>query len=136
MIHSLKYDYYKFPGGIEGEESPIAAMLRETCEEAGLVIKPETVREYGCVHRAQRGDVDPSECFVQDNFYYLCDAEDETVSQRLDAYEANEGYTLEFVEPALAVQKNRGVQGSPYNPVMLEREARVLEMLADEGLLR
>lgn len=135
MIHSLKYDHYKFPGGgIEGEESPVAAMIRETREEAGLVIKPETVREYGYVHRVQRSDFDPSESFVQDNFYYLCDAEDETVSQRLDAYEANEDYTLEFVEPALAVQKNRGVQGSPY-PVMLEREARVLEMLADEGLL-
>lgn len=41
MIHSLKYDYYKFPGGgIEGEESPIAAMIRETREEAGLVVKP------------------------------------------------------------------------------------------------
>ena len=44
MIHSLKYDYYKFPGGgIEGEESPIAAMIRETREEAGLVVKSETV---------------------------------------------------------------------------------------------
>lgn len=44
MIHSLKYDYYKFPGsGIEGEKSPIAAMIRETREEAGLVVKSETV---------------------------------------------------------------------------------------------
>lgn len=38
MIHSLQYDYYKFPGGgIEGEESPVTAMIRETREEAGLV---------------------------------------------------------------------------------------------------
>ena len=44
MIHSLKYDYYKFPGGgIEGDESPIAAMIRETREEAGIVVKPETI---------------------------------------------------------------------------------------------
>ncbi len=28
MVHSLKYDYYKFPGGgIEGEENPIDAMI-------------------------------------------------------------------------------------------------------------
>ena len=136
MIHSLKYDYYKFPGGgIENEESPVDAMMRETREEAGLVVKAETVLEYGYVHRIQRSDSDPSECFVQDNFYYLCDTEDETVSQCLDHYEASENYALEFVAPALAIQKNRNVQDSPYNPMMFEREARVLEMLIDEGIL-
>ena len=41
MVHSLKYDYYKFPsGGIEQGESPVDAMIRETREEAGLVVKP------------------------------------------------------------------------------------------------
>ena len=33
MIHSLKYDYYKFPGGgIEKGEDPIDAVVRETRE--------------------------------------------------------------------------------------------------------
>lgn len=136
MIHSLSYDYYKFPGGgIEGEESPVAAMIRETREEAGLVVKPETVREYGYVHRIQKSDRDASECFVQDNYYFLCDAENETVSQCLDHYEAAERYTLEFVDPVIAIQKNRNVSDSPHHPMMFEREARVLEMLIDEGLL-
>lgn len=136
MVHSSKYDYYKFPGGgIEGEESPVDAMIRETQEEAGLIVKPETVKEFGLVHRIQRSDSDPSECFIQDNFYYLCDAEDETVSQCLDHYEAAEHYALEFVDPILAIQKNRNVQDSPYNPMMFEREARVLEMLIAEGML-
>lgn len=136
MIHSLKYDYYKFPGGgIEGNESPVEAMIRETREEAGLVVKPETVREFGMVHRIQRSDQDPTECFIQDNFYYLCDVENETVSQRLDGYEAAESYALEFVAPTLAIQKNRNVQDSPYHPMMFEREARVLEMLINEGML-
>lgn len=136
MIHSLKYDYYKFPGGsIEGKESPVDAMIRETREEGGLVVKPETVKEFGLVHRIQRSDKDPTECFVQDNLYYLCDAENETVSQCLDGYEDAENYALEFVEPILAIHKNRNVQDSPYNPMMFEREARVLEMLIDEGIL-
>ena len=136
MIHSLKYDYYKFPGGgIEGKESPVDAMIRETREEAGLVVKPETVKEFGLVHRIQRSDKDPTECFVQDNLYYLCDAENETFFQCLDGYEAAENYALEFVEPILAIHRNRNVQDSPYNPMMFEREARVLEMLIDEGML-
>ena len=41
MIHSEKYDYYKFPGGgIENGEDPIEAMIRETQEEAGLTVIP------------------------------------------------------------------------------------------------
>jgi len=136
MVHSLKYDYYKFPGGgIEDGEAPIDALIRETGEEAGLAIIPETVREYGYVHRIQKSDSDERECFVQGNFYYLCEAEEMPVEQRLDAYEAEEGYTLEFVAPAAAIEKNRRVMNSPYNRMMFEREARVLELLLEEGLL-
>ena len=136
MIRSRKYDYYKFPGGgIEQDENPVEAMTRETREEAGLVVIPETVREYGYVHRIQKSDSDPTEAFVQDNFYYLCNAQDAVVSQELDSYESKENYTLEFVDPIVAIQKNRSVGQSPYNHLMFEREARVLEMLIEEGYL-
>ena len=109
MIHSLKYDYYKFPGGgIETGEDPVEAMIRETREEAGLIVISETVREYGYVHRIQKSQSNPDEVFVQDNFYFLCDAQDRAVTQELDGYESKENYTLEFVDPATAIRKNRG----------------------------
>ena len=136
MVHSLKYDYYKFPGGgIEAGEDPVKAMIRETREEAGLTVIPETVKEYGYVHRIQKSDQDAAECFVQDNYYYLCDAEAEPVSQDLDEYEAVESYRLEYTDPATAILKNRNVKDSPYNRMMFEREALVLEQLQSEGWL-
>ena len=136
MIHSLKYDYYKFPGGgIENGENPIDAMIRETREESGLVVKPETIKEYGYVHRIQKSDLDEMECFVQDNYYYLCEVEECVVSQDLDEYESKETYTLEFVDPQVAIRKNRNVAQTPYNQMMFEREAKVLELLMVEGLL-
>ena len=136
MIHSQKYDYYKFPGGgIEDGENPIEAMIRETQEEAGLKVIPETIKEYGYVHRIQKSDQDPSECFVQENYYYLCDAVGGLGSQALDEYEKAESYQLEYVDPAFAIEKNRKVKGSPYNRMMFERETRVLEMLLSEGLI-
>ena len=136
MIHSLKYDYYKFPGGgIEEGENPVEAMIRETQEEAGLVVVPESIKEYGYVHRVQKSDVDPTECFVQDNYYYHCRVKDAMVPQHLDDYEAQESYRLEYVEPLAAISKNRNVKNSPYNRLMFEREARVLETLIADKLL-
>ena len=134
MVHSGKYDYYKFPGGgIEEGEDPIEAMIRETREESGMVVLPETVKEYGMVHRIQRSDKDKTECFVQDNYYYICDVEETIASQDLDVYEAKEEYSLEYIDPETAIQKNRNVGETPYNNMMFEREARVLEMLMVDG---
>ena len=137
MIHSLKYDYYKFPGGgIENGEDPVEAMIRETREEAGLVVVPESVMEYGYVHRVQKSDRDRTECFVQDNYYYLCEVTDIVTPQQLDDYEAQESFRPEYVEPHAAISRNRSVKNTPYNDLMFEREARVLESLIADGLLK
>ena len=134
MVHSVKYDYYKFPGGgIERDESREHAMIRETREEAGLVVIPESVREYGYVHRIQKSSYDDADYFVQDNYYYLCDVEEDIQSQNLDGYEADEKFTLEYVEPDRAIFVNRHVDHGPKDQIMLEREARVLELLKEEG---
>ena len=138
MVHSIKYDYYKFPGGgIEKDESPEQAMIRETREEAGLTVIPESVKEYGYVHRIQKSDHDGEDYFVQDNFYYLCDVEEGIQAQNLDDYEADEKFTLEYVEPDKAIFINRKAKQSPNGHTMrdieLEREARVLELLKEEG---
>ena len=131
MVHSLKYDYYKFPGGgIEEGESLTQALAREVAEESGLQVIPKSIREYGLVHRAQKGDRE--DIFIQDNYYFLCEAQQEVQAQQLDDYEAEEHFTLEFVDPEQAIFINRYVDHGPIDQTMLEREARVLELLKDE----
>lgn len=51
----------------------------------------------------------------------------------LDDYEADEKFTLEFVEPNRAININRNDEHGPKDKNMIEREARVLEMLIKEG---
>lgn len=134
MIHSIKYDYYKFPGGgIEENESKIDALIRETKEESGLVVIPESIREYGYVHRVQKGDKE--DMFIQDNYYYFCTVEKTIRPQKLDDYEYEEKFTLEFVDPISAIEANRNSYHGPKDKNMLEREARVLELLVKENLL-
>lgn len=53
----------------------------------------------------------------------------------MDGYEREEAYTLEFVAPEIAIEKNRSVGKTPYAQEMFEREERVLELLIAEGHL-
>lgn len=134
MVHSLKYDYYKFPGGgIEPGESQTETLIREVREEAGFEVLPETIREYGRVYRVQKSDQPSYSMFCQENYYYLCEVSSEIQPQKLDDYEREEGFTLEFVTPEAAIRTNREHPHGPANQTMLEREALVLELLEKEG---
>ena len=134
MVHSLKYDYYKFPGGgIEAGESAKTAAIRETLEETGLVVIPESVREYGYVHRIQKDDTGIADIFVQDNYYFFCDVEESVHAQKLDDYEAKENFTLEYVEADKAISANRKEHHGSPDKIMNERDAMVLELLKAEG---
>ena len=49
--------------------------------------------------------------------------------QNLDKYEADEGFTLKFLEPQLVINVNRETIMNDFTQVMLERKALVLELL-------
>ncbi len=133
MVHSLKYDYYKFPGGgIEPGEDQLTALCREVREESGYAVDPDSVREFGMVLRISKGQ--RKDIFYQENYYYLCDVVG-PVGQQLDDYEAEERFTPEFVTPAYVIETNRFHDHGGKDGVMLEREALVLEKLAQEGYL-
>ena len=96
MMHSLKYDYYKLPGGgIEEGESLEDTLVREVHEESGLVVKRDSIREFGYVRRIEKGRYE--DIFIQENFYFLCEVEEQLEAQKLDAYEEEERFVLEFV---------------------------------------
>ena len=136
MVHSLKYDYYKLPGGgIESGESQEAALIREVREETGLSVLPESIRPFGMVRRVQKGRSD--DIFVQENYYYFCDVSAKTGAQSLDRYEAEEGFVPEWVTITEAITVNRshfhdGKQNDLFFRAMLERENRVLSALKQE----
>lgn len=139
LVHSEKYDYYKFPGGgIDGKENHEETLVREVREEVGLEVIPGTMKEYGYVLRKEKGRFD--DIFIQENFYYFCDVKEGKVLQQLDDYEEEEQFALKWVEPEIAVEANRnhdhGDKNSEIAIHMMEREALVLEKLMNEGYFK
>ncbi len=134
LIRSTKHNFYVFPGGgIAPGETSEEAVIREAREEAGLVVIPRSIRPYGYVRRAQKVEREDADYFLQDNLYYLCDVERAEVAQSLDAYEAEEGYRCEWIDPRAAIRVNLFGERTLQAPVMLERETRILQLLLDEG---
>lgn len=134
MIYSRARGYYKLPGGgIEPGEDIAAAMMREVHEETGLTVLPESVREYGYVHRIQKGKHEP--VFIQDNFYFLCEVTGSADAVTLTAEEQAEDFVPVFVTPQEAIAANETAQLEDAAAVMVERENRVLRLLMEEGIV-
>ena len=134
MIYSQKYNYYKFPGGgVEANETHTDTLIREMDEETGLQVIPATIQPFGYVHRLEGRST--REIFDQYNYYYLCDVEEAVKAPRLEPKELEEGFILEFVAPHHAIEVNRHGSHGGKTSVSLEREARVVECLLQEGYL-
>lgn len=128
VIYSTKNKYYKIPGGgIEPGEDTITALIREVREETGLLVREESVKEFGYVHRIQKGKHEP--VFIQDNFYYLCEVGDEQYDLQLSENEKAEEFIFEFVDIQKAIEVNHAYVEQNTFDAMIERELRVLELL-------
>ena len=136
MLHSRKYNYYKLPGGgIEPEETLEDTLIREVREESGLIVKPETIKEFGYVRRIEKGRYE--DIFIQDNYYFLCETESTVMEQQLDDYEAEEEFTLEFVSIIDAISVNESANHFEKENIvtfrgMIDRENKVLRLLLAE----
>ncbi|MBR3340795.1 MAG: NUDIX domain-containing protein [Clostridiales bacterium] len=134
LVYSKKEKYYKFPGGgIHVDEDKKEALIREVREEAGLVVIPETITEYGSVLRRQKSTQGNNTIFEQENYYYFCDVEDGTISQELDDYENEARFVLQIVSLDEAITTNSVYATDDFsNEIMIKREKQVLELLKQE----
>ena len=134
LVHNGKHDYYMFPGGgIEEGESHAEALIREVKEESGLVVIPESIREFGAALRLSRSRRFENTVFEQENYYYLCEAKEDAVAAELDSHEIEEQYSLVFVTLQEAIRKNRNDDhGEERDTVWIQRETRVMELLLEE----
>jgi len=131
VIHSRRYGYCKIPGGgIEPGEDPTEAMMREVKEETGLTVIPESVREFGYVHRIEKGGHEP--IFIQDNFYYICDVLPGQAEAAYTENEREDEFAPEWLSFDEALRLNEAYCALNPDNSMIERELRVMKLFRDE----
>ncbi|MBO4638831.1 MAG: NUDIX domain-containing protein [Treponema sp.] len=143
LVYATKLGYYKFPGGgIDKGEDIVQALIREVQEETGLVVIPQSVSEYGVVHRLQKSSKIANTIFEQDNFYYECQVEDiegnpaqnesslKIINQTLDDYEDEAGFKLRVVSINEAMETNLKFNSSDkFNIFMIARDTRIFALM-------
>ena len=133
LVYSEKEKYYKFPcGGIKDNEDMHSALIREVREEVGLIVIPDSIREFGSVMRRQKSNYSPDTIFEQENFYFFCHAENQLVEQELDDYEKDAEFSLRIVDIDDAIKANREYHSDDlFNEIMIKREMQVLKFVKE-----
>jgi len=133
LLYEVRNNMYVFPGGkIEKNETNIEALIRETKEEAGLTVKPESIIEYGIVTEIRK-DIYVDGIFEQNDFFYICNVEDKTIEQKLTEHEKEIGYILKIVsiEKAISLNEVEITTGKKYS----ERETFILKSLKENKII-
>lgn len=129
MVKNGRIGYYKFPGG--GKmlcETDAQTAVRETLEETGLSIIPNSLKELGMTVEVRRSSRRRGEIFKQYSYYYTASAENTVLPQMLEDYEKRDRYTLEWVTPEEAYSVDLGFVETGRR-LSLKRELAVLELI-------
>ncbi len=131
MIKCEKHGYYKFPGGgINQGESLTEALMRETREETGLIIKEKTIKPICYIKEIHKCNFYNEAIFEQESYYFKADVYDEISQTSLDDYEEKLGYHLEYVSINSAIKTNKKLlKKGEFS--FLKRENNVLEYLKE-----
>jgi len=137
LIKSTKFGEYKFPGGgMEDGESDYDTLIRETKEETGLSVIPESIMVYGLAKEKRRSVLNPDDLFEMDSYYYTCNVLDTIEETNLDSYEHHYGYELQFVSIDQAIDANKNAaQTHQKEAPWINRELAVFIDLKKQKLL-
>lgn len=131
VIYSKKNKFCKIPGGgIEMGEDPQKAMIREVREEVGLIVKEDSIKEYGYVHRIERGSHE--DLFIQDNYYYICDIEENTTETIYTQSEKEYDFIPKFLYPEEIITINEAYLKDNPEDNMIIRENKVIKQFVEE----
>lgn len=119
---------YKIPGGgVEGDESKIETLIRETREETGLLVIPSSIEEIGEILELREDVFNPGHKYICHSYFYFCNIEDEVVNTQMTESEIAKGFHPVWEYPAVICEVNDKIQGNTWQ----KRDTEFVRMLAD-----
>lgn len=93
-------------GGVDEGEHFTDTLCREVEEEAGLVVKRDTIRGIGQIEEMHRDIFGADQMFHCHSFYFTCETEPGQVPVHMTDSELAKGYHLEWVTPEELIAAN------------------------------
>ena len=99
---------YKILGGVvEDGESHLETLVREVEEEAGMLVKPDSLRMIGVIEEKRLDVFHKDRIYHCLTYFYGCDVEEHMVPLKLTPCEIQKGYKLAWATPKEIVEMNR-----------------------------
>ena len=128
VMQQSKDGEYKIPGGgVEAGESHIEALRRELREEAGLILKQDSVKELGEITEIRKDIFDADTKYICHSLFYLCEVTEERVPLALTASEIKKGYKPVWEAPEIIYQTNTRISKDSW----IKRDTAFIKMLCD-----
>ena len=131
LLIQSKVGELKFPGGGQDEgESDMDTLIRETLEETGFHVIPETVREFGEVEEIRLSIHEPM-IWHPINHYYFCEVTDEQEECHYTDNEKKHGFRQVWYTPDEAIGISHAALLREGNLGWHDREYRVLKLIKE-----
>ncbi len=131
LLIRSKYGEVKFPGGgQENGENDQETLIRETLEETGYHVIPNSIREFGEVVEKRLSTKEPM-IWHQVNRYYFCDIDGKKDECQYTENELRRGFQQVWhtLEEAIAI--NEELLEKEGKPAYQQREYQVLKLLKE-----
>lgn len=131
LLIRSKYGEVKFPGGgQEVGESDTDTLIRETLEETGYHVIPDSIREFGEVEEKRLSTKEPM-IWHQINRYYFCEIDGRKDACQYTANEKRRGFRQVWHTLDEALQINEEMMRKEGILAYNKREFNVLKLLKE-----
>lgn len=124
---------YKIPGGgVENGESHVQTLIREVCEETGLIIEPKSITEIGEILELREDVFSNGTKYVCHSYFYFCDVLDKTVETKMTESEMAKGFRPVWEYPEVICAENDRIQTEAWQ----KRDTEFVRMLVQGKICR